>query len=201
MSDEGDEAAKDQELPAAGSDTKHTGRIDTPTEKCPRPVIENPDELPALTMQPIGVVHSTYKEHFATPRQPGTDAPVEDAWIELRRGLQNGARDLKQFDRAWIVFQFNHSRGWKTVVKPPRDAQPRGVFATRSPHRPCPIGLSCVRILNVVGRKIFIRDHDLLHGTAVLDIKPYLPYTDAHPDAKAGWVDEIDAPGPDHRWW
>ncbi|MHC5068756.1 MAG: TrmO family methyltransferase domain-containing protein, partial [Planctomycetota bacterium] len=53
---------------------------------------------------------------------------------------------------------------------------------------------------NVVGHKILIRDHDLLHGTPVLDIKPYLPYCDAHPQAKAGWVDELTAPGPDHRW-
>ena len=161
-------------------------------------------------MQPVGVVHSPYTDHFATPRQPNTDAPVRDAWIELRRGLQNAARDLKEFDRAWILFHLNYSRGpentddnklGKTVIKPPRQATPRGLFATRSPHRLNPIGLSCVRILNVVGRKIFIRDHDLLHGTPVFDIKPYLPYTDAHPDAKAGWVDEVDEDAPDHRWW
>lgn len=173
--------------------------IDTPSERCPRPVIDDPDDLPAVSMTPVGVVHSDYKEHFDTPRQPGT-LPPTDAWIVLRSGLQNLIRDLKGFDRIWVVFQFNYSRGWKHQVRPPRDGNPRGLFATRAPHRPNPIGLSCVRLLNVRGHRLLIRDHDLLHGTPVLDIKPYLPYTDAHPDAKAGWVDELDNPGPDHRW-
>jgi tRNA (Thr-GGU) A37 N-methylase len=76
------------------------------------------------------------------------------------------------------------------------------VFATRSPHRPNGIGLSCCRLVDVRGREIHIMDHDLLHGTPVLDIKPYLPFCDAHPNAKAGWVDELDkagAGGEDHR--
>ncbi len=164
-----------------------------------RPVIEDPDQLPTWTFQPVGVVHSPYKAHFDTPRQPGT-AATNDAWIIVRRGLQNALRDLQGFDYAWVVFVFNYSRGNPTVVAPPRDGVPRGVFATRSPHRPNPIGLSCVRVLNVVGRKVLIRDHDLLHGTHVLDIKPYLPYCEAHPQAKAGYVDELDEAAPDHRW-
>lgn len=164
-----------------------------------RPVIEDPDDLPAVAMRPVGVVHSPYRNHFDTPRQPGT-APPRDGWIVLRRGLQNLARDLRGFERIWVLFEFNYSRGWKHTVVPPRDRVPRGLFATRSPHRPNPLGLSCVRLLNVVGRKLLIRDHDLLHGTPVLDLKPYLPYCDAHPDAAAGWVDRLEDPGPDHRW-
>ena len=165
-----------------------------------RPVIEDPDALPTVSMQPVGVVHSEYRNHFQTPRQPHTGAAEADGWIILRKGLQNLARDLMGFERIWVLFEFNYSRGWKHTVVPPRDGQPRGLFATRSPHRPCPIGMSAVRLLNVVGRKLLIRDHDLLHGTPVLDIKPYLPYCDAFPDAQAGWVDELTEPGPDHRW-
>ncbi|MFW5750530.1 MAG: tRNA (N6-threonylcarbamoyladenosine(37)-N6)-methyltransferase TrmO, partial [Planctomycetota bacterium] len=173
--------------------------IDGPVPAGRQPVIEDPDHLPACTMQPVGVVHSPYRNHFDTPRQPAVAAQC-DGWVVLRRGLQNLARDLRGFERIWILFQFNYSRGWRHTVVPPRDNIPRGLFATRCPHRPNPIGLSCVRLLNVVGRKILIRDHDLLHGTPVLDIKPYLPYCEAWPDAAAGWVDELTHPGPDHRW-
>jgi tRNA-Thr(GGU) m(6)t(6)A37 methyltransferase TsaA len=165
------------------------------------PVIEDPDLLPVLGgMRPVAVVHSPFRNHFDTPRQPGVGEAPADGWIELRRGLQNTVRDLKGFDYCWVLFWFNYSRGWKDTVVPPRDGQHRGLFATRSPHRPNPIGLSCVRLLNVQGRKLLIRDHDLLHGTPVLDIKPYIPQYDARPDAKAGWVDELTEPGPDHRW-
>ncbi len=174
--------------------------ITRPHPDAERPVIEDPDLLPTLSLRPVGVVLSPYRNHFDTPRQPGTGVPPADATILLRRGLQNAARDLKGFDRLWVLFEFNFSRGARTVVVPPRDGRPRGVFATRSPHRPCPIGLSCVRLLNVVGRRITIRDHDLLHGTPVLDLKPYLPYCEAWPEARAGWVDQVDPDAPDHRW-
>ncbi len=184
------------------------GDIDQPSERNRKPVIENPDELPEISMRPIGVVHSNYKNHFDTPRQPSTQkiAPLingqseNDAVIIIRKGLQNMARDLVGMERIWVIFQFNYSLGVKQTVIPPRDSESRGLFATRSPHRPNPIGMSCVKLLNVVGRKIFIRDHDLLHGTAVLDIKPYLPYCEAWPDAKAGWIDELSEDAPDHRW-
>lgn len=175
--------------------------IDHVTEKEPRPVIEDPDDLPPVgAMQPIAVVHSPYRNHFDTPRQPGTADATEDGWIILRRGLQNTVRDLQGFSRIWVVFAFSYSRGWKDTVIPPRDTKHHGVFATRSPHRPNPIGLSCVRLLNIRGRKLLIRDHDLLHGTPVLDLKPYIPDYDAHPDERRGWLDDLKDPGPDHRW-
>jgi len=173
--------------------------VDRPSIKQPLPVIEDPDELPSLTLVPIGVVRSPLRNHFDAPRQPGVGAAV-DGEILLRRGLQNAVRDLAGFERLWVLFQFNYSRGWKDTVVPPRDGEPRGTFATRAPHRPNPVGLSCVRLLHVQGRRLLIRDHDLLHGTPVLDLKPYLPYCDAHPVARGGWVDELLEPGPDHRW-
>lgn len=98
---------------------------------------------------------------------------------------------------------FDRSAGFKTMIIPPRDEEWRGVFATRSPHRPNFIGISCVRLVAVHGLDIHIADHDLLHGTPVLDIKPYLPFCDAHPDARAGWVGELEASGKgkgDHKY-
>lgn len=96
-----------------------------------------------------------------------------------------------------------NARGFKTMIIPPRDTTLRGVFATRSPHRPNFIGMSAVRLVSVQGLDIHIIDHDLLHGTPVLDIKPYLPFCDAHPEAKSGWVEELDASGNgrgDHKY-
>lgn len=96
-----------------------------------------------------------------------------------------------------------NSAGFKTMIIPPRDEELRGVFATRSPHRPNFIGLSCVKLVAVRGLDIHIVDHDLLHGTPVLDIKPYLPFCDAHPDARTGWVGDLDAQGKgkaDHKY-
>ncbi|EPY30643.1 SAM-binding protein [Strigomonas culicis] len=93
--------------------------------------------------------------------------------------------------------------GFNVMLVPPRDEELRGVFATRSPHRPNFIGMSCVRLVAVQGLDIFIADHDLLHGTPVLDIKPYLPFCDAKPDARAGWVDALEASGKgkgDHKY-
>jgi tRNA (Thr-GGU) A37 N-methylase len=98
---------------------------------------------------------------------------------------------------------FDRALGFKTMIIPPRDEELRGVFATRSPHRPNFIGLSCVRLVAVHGLDIHIADHDLLHGTPVLDIKPYLPFCDAHPDARAGWVEKLEASGKskgDHKY-
>jgi len=185
--------------------------------------ILNPNFSKSLSVRPVGVVHSFYRSHYAAPRQPNVRKGEEmsDGVIVVRQGLENLCRDLIGFERIWILFQFNYASGvhgqrtesekdskseagkYKGMVIPPRDTQQRGVFATRSPHRPNPIGLSCVRLVDVHGHKIFIRDHDLLHGTPVLDIKPYLPYCDSHPLSRAGWVDELERSGKakdDHRW-
>jgi len=112
-------------------------------------------------------------------------------------------RDLQGFDRLWLIFAFHRSEGWKTTVKPPRGGPKRGVLATRSPHRPNAIGLSAVELVGIEGRTLHLRGVDLLDGTPVLDIKPYVPYADAFPEARAGWIDELDetlgrrsAPGP-----
>ena len=97
--------------------------------------------------------------------------------------------DLAEFDHIWVLSWLDRAVGWKPKVAPPRGDSKRGVFATRAPHRPNPIGLSCVRLIRIEGRQLFIEDHDLLDGTPVLDVKPYLAYADAHPDSSLGWTD------------
>jgi tRNA (Thr-GGU) A37 N-methylase len=87
-----------------------------------------------------------------------------------------------------VLFWFHLARGFRSQVVPPRDTKKRGLFATRAPQRPNPIGLSCVRLLRIEKRVLHIADHDLLDGTPVLDLKPYLPYCDSVPDAAIGYV-------------
>jgi tRNA-Thr(GGU) m(6)t(6)A37 methyltransferase TsaA len=165
----------------------------------PSPKTHHPPQGSEYTVRPIGVVHSPFLVHEGTPRQPGA-GEVRDGEIRLRPGLQNALKDLAGFSHIWVIFWFHHSRGWNSQVVPPRDVRKRGLFATRAPHRPNPIGLSVVRLLQVQGLVLRIRGLDMLDGTPVLDIKPYVTYADAIPSAKAGWVDALGKEaGPDHR--
>jgi tRNA-Thr(GGU) m(6)t(6)A37 methyltransferase TsaA len=164
---------------------------------------------PSFSFRSIGRVRSPYASRIDAPHQPTVVAGTEtgraaEAWLDLDDDLPLEAlRDLEGFQRIWVVFAFHRSEGWKPLVRPPRGRAKRGVFATRSPHRPNAIGLSCVELVGVEGRRLTLRGVDLLDGTPVLDIKPYVPYADAFPEAGAGWIDQVDAetgrhsaPGP-----
>jgi tRNA-Thr(GGU) m(6)t(6)A37 methyltransferase TsaA len=158
---------------------------------------------------PIAHVESPYASRIDAPHQPtvvqGTESgQAEEAVIRFVPGLPETAwRDLEGFARIWLVFVFDRSQGWTPLVRPPRGGGKRGVLATRSPHRPNAIGLSAVELLAVEVGALRVRGLDLLDGTPILDIKPYVPYADAFPTAAAGWIDELDrsqgecsAPGP-----
>ena len=152
-------------------------------------------------MRPVGVVHSPFKVHAGTPRQPRV-GDARDGVVIVRHGLQNLLADLDGFSHIWLVAWLCYARGWNDQVQPPRDTQKRGLFATRAPHRPNPIGLSLVELRSIERRVLHIGAHDLLHGTPVLDIKPYVTYADRVDGAKQGWIDGLDADaGPDHRLW
>ena len=100
--------------------------------------------------------------------------------------------DLDGFDRIWVISWFHlNGAGWPSRVRPPRGGPKRGLLATRAPHRPNPLGLSVLRLLGVEGHTLQVDGLDLIDGTPVLDIKPYLHFADAFPDASAGWVDEL----------
>ena len=167
------------------------------------------DIPPVFTGCPIAFVRSPYANRIDAPHQStvveGTETgAVAEARIEFVAEMPATAfRDLAGFERIWLVFVFHRSEGWKAEVKPPRGGGKRSVLATRSPHRPNAIGLSAVELLGIDAHALRVRGMDLLDGTPILDIKPYVPYADAFPDARAGWIDAIDAsqgrhsaPGP-----
>jgi tRNA-Thr(GGU) m(6)t(6)A37 methyltransferase TsaA len=139
--------------------------------------------------------------HHEAPRQPRAEGTATGA-IHIAQGFQNALKDLSGFSHIWVLFFCQHTRGWQSQVVPPRDSEKRGVFATRSPARPNPIGLSCLRLLSVQKRVLHVGDHDILDGTPILDVKPYLPYCDSVPDAQIGYVATLRADAGDHRtWW
>jgi len=146
-----------------------------------------------VVLTPIGVVRSPFDDRVDAPRQPRV-APEARGVIELfeGRGFEDALSDLERWQYAWVIFLFdrNVDRGWRPKVLPPRSDVKRGVFATRSPHRPNPIGLSVVRVESVDGLSVGVSELDILDGTPVLDIKPYLAWADAIPSAGAGWLEE-----------
>lgn len=142
----------------------------------------------------IGHIKSGYPDKFGVPRQSGLVHSVSaDVIIEPQFQPEISLQGLDQFTHLWIffVFHLNGSKGFNAKVHPPRmNGESTGVFATRSPHRPNPIGLSLVKIKKVHADRIEIDGVDLVNGTPVIDIKPYLPQYEIRTDAKAGWVDE-----------
>ncbi|MGB3748353.1 MAG: tRNA (N6-threonylcarbamoyladenosine(37)-N6)-methyltransferase TrmO [Rhodanobacter sp.] len=167
------------------------------------------DSFSELCCRPIAFVHSPYAQRIDAPHQSTVVAGTEsgaaaDAVIAFVADFPAAAwRDLAGFERIWLLFAFHRSEGWKAEVRPPRGGGKRSVLATRSPHRPNAIGLSAVELVAVEEGALRVRGVDLLDGTPILDIKPYVPYADAFPTARAGWIDAIDAaqgrrsaPGP-----
>ncbi len=149
----------------------------------------------SFVVRPIGFVRSPFVEKVQAPRQ-ATASVAEGTCgvIELLPEHEHALEDVAGFERLWILFWFHlgGDAGAHTKVLPPRSDVKRGVFATRSPHRPNPIGLSAVRLLSVDGLRVTVKDLDLLEGTPVLDLKPYLAYADAFPESSAGWLEARD---------
>jgi tRNA-Thr(GGU) m(6)t(6)A37 methyltransferase TsaA len=147
----------------------------------------------------VATTRSCFRDKFAVPRQPGL---TRHAWAELviepPFNREDAFRGLETCSHLWLTFQFHQAvrADWRPVVRPPRLGGNRkvGVFASRSPFRPNSLGLSVVRNEGLVRRdgelRLRIRDHDLIEGTPILDIKPYLPFADSVPDARIGWAGE-----------
>ena len=150
-----------------------------------------------LNLRPIGVVHSPFKERVDAPRQPSAARGVTGS-IELYSGrnFEQALEDIQGFNFIWVLFWFHLNSTWKPKVSPPRSGLRRGVFATRSPYRPNPIGLSVVELRKVDGLVLSVQSLDILDGSPVLDLKPYIPYVDSLPDANSGWLDAPSDPQP-----
>jgi tRNA (adenine37-N6)-methyltransferase len=143
-----------------------------------------------LTLEPIGYVRGPLASKVLAARQPAAAADTPSR-IELLpgRSFEHALEDLAGWELIWVIFWFHRNPGWRPKVLPPRSTTGRkGVFATRSPHRPNPIGMSVVRLEGIEGLTLQVRGADMLDGTPVLDLKPYVAYTDAHPAAGSGWL-------------
>lgn len=119
-----------------------------------------------------------------------------EGFVELfpRCNYEQALEDLAGFERIWLLFVFDRNSNWKPKVHPPYGIDRKvGVFASRSPYRPNPIGLTAAELVRIDGLKLYIRNFDLLDGTPILDIKPYIPEADAFPGSKAGWRDQVPA--------
>ncbi|MDE7121151.1 MAG: tRNA (N6-threonylcarbamoyladenosine(37)-N6)-methyltransferase TrmO, partial [Oscillospiraceae bacterium] len=148
-------------------------------------------------MNPIGYICTDFKEKFGIPRQSGRVPSLSGRIVMLPEYARPEAfRGIAEFSHLWLIFDFSqsHRENWSPTVRPPRlgGNQRIGVFATRSPFRPNPIGLSCVKLQEVIfkesGVELLVSGVDLLDGTPILDIKPYLPYADSYPDAVGSYA-------------
>ena len=163
-----------------------------------------PDEEP-LSFTPIGVILTPWNAKYDAPRQPSSlgggktfAREAGDAIIRLkpRRNYEQALQDLEGFERLWAVYAFHLNRRadgafrWKPKVLPPRGRPKRGVFATRAPYRPNAIGMSVLSIKAIQGLNILVGECDILDGTPVLDIKPYIPSYDSFPLSRVGWLEE-----------
>jgi tRNA-Thr(GGU) m(6)t(6)A37 methyltransferase TsaA len=149
----------------------------------------------SLNITPIGWLRTGKSLKFDARHQPDESA-AETNVLELAPGdkYRKALKHLEGFDRIWLLWWFHRNRTWRPEVLPPRGpSKRRGVFATRSPHRPNPIGITPVRLLAIEKGRLILGPCDLVDGTPVFDIKPYIPSYDSFPDSKAGWIEEVDA--------
>ena len=140
-----------------------------------------------IRYKPIGIIHSPFKEPHGTPIQTASARDI-DGTVDIFPEYVEGLKDIKGFSHILLIYLFHLSKGWTLKVKPYMDNELRGVFATRAPARPNPIGISIVRLVRVEGEKLYIRDVDMVDGTPLLDIKPYVPEFDVRKVDRTGWL-------------
>jgi tRNA-Thr(GGU) m(6)t(6)A37 methyltransferase TsaA len=140
-------------------------------------------------MRPIGTIRSPHKTAAGTPIQPSY-AQAAEGEVVVEEAFGAALDDIEGFERVWLVYCFDRAGVFQPRVVPYRDNREHGLFATRSPCRPNPIGMSVVRLIGREGNVLRVQGLDVLDGTPLLDIKPYVPEFDAHPSSKAGWLDD-----------
>lgn len=152
--------------------------------------MESPVERARIELKPIGVFRTERRHTYEAPRQGGLEPSAVCGFIEIDNGYQfeQSIDALRGFSHLWVIFLFHEAVDWKPMVSPPTQTRKVGVFATRSPHRPNHLGLSAVEIVAIEGRRITVRNFDLIDGTPILDIKPYVTAYDSFPEARAGWT-------------
>ena len=147
-----------------------------------------------IRIDPIGTIHTPYRDHADIPIQ-GRFRPDVAGWVELEREYVEGLRDLDGFSHAFLLYHFFDSDRVALTGRPFLEDQPHGIFAIRFPHRPNHIGMSVVAIERIEGNCLHFTQVDMLDGTPLLDIKPYVTHFDCFPDARCGWADRHFADG------
>lgn len=143
-------------------------------------------------MTPIGFFKCNLKQKIESPRQGTLTADSEIGQIRLipRNNFEQALIQLETFSHIWIIYEFHLNKNWKPMVLPPRGEKKVGVFASRSPYRPNQIGICAAELIKIEGLKIFVKKFDLLDNTPILDIKPYLKYSDSLTSASDGWTSQ-----------
>ena len=151
-----------------------------------------------ISFEPIGFIQSPYTDTATIPKGTGAQHETEGV-LEIRADLERGLADIEGFSHLIVIWVFHASKGADLTAYPPSDDRPHGVFATRSPQRPNPIGLTVVRLLDRDGCRLRVRGIDMLDGTPVLDLKPYLSSVPAD-QLRRGWLDEAEARRSKAQW-
>ena len=141
-----------------------------------------------MTYRPIGIIHSPFTSTDGMPIQP-TSNTSKPGTLEIFPEFIEGLKDLESFSHIYILYHFHKQQQSKLMVTPFLDSQPHGVFATRAPSRPNPIGLSLVKLIRVENNLIYVNRIDVLNDTPLLDMKPYIPDFEHHEDIRVGWLE------------
>ena len=161
-------------------------------------LIHDQDAAGVTPPTPIGYFHCAQRYRYEQPRQGVLFDHPGEVRLEAGQNYEQALEQLDGFSRIWLIYLFHLNAYWAPMIEPPvsDDGGKVGVFASRSPHRPSRIGMTCVELVSVSGLSVHVRGSDILDGTPILDIKPYVPYCDSFPDAETGWL--MADPGPTH---
>jgi len=148
--------------------------------------------MESVILKPIGVIHSPFTDAKSMPIQPVSENSAAGS-IEVFSEFAAGLKDLEGFSHILLLYHFHRSRSYSLAVTPFLDTEPRGLFATRAPNRPNPIGISLVRLARIEGSHLQVENIDVIDGTPLLDIKPHVPDFDCAPGARIGWLEKAAA--------
>ena len=156
-----------------------------------------------LSYKPIGTIHSPFNKSKDMPIQPSGAMGVK-GFVELKEEFSQGLQDLDGFSHIILIYHFHQVKDYALRVMPFLDKKKRGIFATRAPKRPNPIGLSVVKLINIEGHKLYIENIDVIDGTPLLDIKPFVPLFDVPEVERIGWLadhqDQVSSARADERF-
>lgn len=146
------------------------------------------EDIMTITISPIGIIETPFNDLKGMPIQPSGAAKIQGI-IVIDKAYEQGLSDLEGFSHIILLYHFHQSKGYNLMVKPFLDNQKRGLFSTRAPRRPNPIGLSIVRLIKREGNRLTIKGIDVLNGTPLIDIKPYVPGFDTKEVTAIGWLE------------